>query len=69
MRALEGMFDVYRATLVEEETKNDIPPDEIELARNGEKGMARGWATTGINTELKGEFKRGLLLRLNVRST
>ena len=46
MRALEGMGDAYRATLVEEETKNDMPPDEIELARSGERGVARGWATT-----------------------
>ena len=46
VRALEGMVDAYRATLVEEETKNDMPPDEIELARSGERGVARGWATT-----------------------
>ena len=35
VRAPEGMGDAYRATLVEEETKNDMPPDEIELAQSG----------------------------------
>ena len=40
------MGDAYRATLVEEETEDDMPPDEIELARSGERGVTRGWATT-----------------------
>ena len=66
MRAPEGMGDAYRATLVEEETKNDMLPDEIELARGGERGVA---GRQPIHTELKGEFKRELLLRTNVRST
>ena len=46
MRALEGMGDAYCATLVEKETEDDMPSDEIELARSGERGVARGWATT-----------------------
>ena len=57
---------MYCATLMEEETKNDMPPDEIELARSGERGVA---GRRPIDTELKGEFKRGLLLRTNVRFT
>ena len=67
VRALERMGDAYRATLVEEETKNDMPPDEIELARSGERVGVAG--RRPINTELKGDFKRGLLFRTNVRST
>ena len=66
MRAPEGKGDAYRATLVEEETKNDMLPDEIELARGGERGVA---GRRPIDTELKGEFKRELLLRTSVRST
>ena len=71
MRAPEGMGDAYRATLVVatlvvEETKNNMLPDDIELARGGERGVA---GRRPIDTELKGEFKRELLLQTNVCST
>ena len=39
VRALEGMGDAYRAALLEEETEDDMPQDEIEWVRSGERGV------------------------------
>ena len=39
VHALEGMGDAYRAALLEEETEDDMPQDEIEWARSGERGV------------------------------
>ena len=42
------MGDAYRATLVEEETEDDMPPDEIELAQVGtERGERPGRGSPG----------------------